>query len=131
MEPFWFRFVVGAQSINQIFFSKVGFARFTIPTLIRFFINVTVIEKSLKKSFDPLFVALLGGLNKIVIRNFQFFPDRFKFLAHLITIDFGFQTRLSGGLFDIYTMLIISHQEMNFEALHPFGRSEEHTSELQ
>jgi hypothetical protein len=64
-------------------------------------------------------VSRLARLNEIIIGNLEFLPNLGKLDPHLVAVGLGRHSLGDSGLLHIHRVLVVSHLEVDFMAVHP------------
>ena len=110
--------VVGALPLNNVSLGFELFAAVTILGGIGFLVNVAVLVDFLDKRLTADFMPFFGGLDEIVIGDFQSVPDCTELAGHVVYVGLGFQAQFLSALRDLDGVLIVAHQEMDLLSLH-------------
>ena len=64
-------------------------------------------------------VALLAGLDEVVVGDLQGGPDFLELAGHVVDVGFGLEAELPGAERHLVGVFIVAHQEMDLATFHP------------
>ncbi len=109
---------VRAVAVYQLMLGPEGFAGHTVPAFIVFLVNVTFIINLLHHGLHHFFVAFLGGAKKIIVGNFQPFPQALEGSHDFIYIFNGRNPQVFRLTLNLLAVLIAAGEEKD---IFPFG----------
>ena len=103
--------------LSQLTFRKVLLIIDGIPANVFTFVNVALVNKLLKNLLHGFFMIVIRGPNKLIIGDFQFFPQFFNAGCHLVNVGLGFHPQFFSLFFNLETMFVSPRQEENVIAI--------------
>ena len=103
--------------LSQLTFRKVFFIVNRIPANVFTFVNVALVNKLLKNLLHGFFMIVIRGPNKLIIGDFQFFPQFFNAGCHLVNVGLGFHPQFFSFFFNLETVFVSPRQEENVIAI--------------
>ena len=98
-------------AVDEILFSEETFATDAVPALIIRAVDFVAVEQVLKNFLHDHFMAVFGGADKIVVGDFETFPEFLKTDDGLVALLLWGQTVFVGGLLDFLAVFIGAGQE--------------------
>src|SRR5262249_46092287 len=89
-----------------------------IPAFVGPLVDVPVVEHCLYKLLAADVVALLAGLNEVVVADLQGTPDLLELTGHVVHVLLRVAAQLGRPAGDLDRVLVVAHQEVDVVTLH-------------
>ncbi len=110
--------VIGAFTFDEVAVGFEFFAAGAIEGGVGAFFDEAGVVDGLDEFLAADVVAWFRGLDEVVVGDIEGVPDFAELSRHVVDVGFGFEFEFGGALGDFDGVFVVSHLEVDIEALH-------------